>query len=572
MNKIIGQGTEKSNANKLCNWLKNWHKWHSSGDSKTKKPWNDQDTGSSFKAALLSGPPGIGKTTTAQVVCKETGYTFIELNASDSRSKKLLDKVLGESTENASIDSYFKQKHKISDLNKDKHCVIMDEVDGMAGNEDRGGVQELIQIIKQSKIPIICICNDRQHIKIRSLANHCFDLRFYKPRLEQVRSALMSVCFKEGIKITSDLLDQIITGCNYDIRQCLHNLSMWSSNNKVMSSTQSSKSDIEKAMKDIRMNPFEACKLVFNADPSNSRAPKNIAEKMDLFFTDYSLMPLLVQENYLSVVPQNLKGNSKKEKDRNHLEFLSDSIESMCQGDRVSKILRNNNNWSLLPVQAIFSSYIPGEKLHGHIGLPAFPSWFGKNSKQGRVDRILQELQKHMRIHISANKIGVGMDYLSVLKTMLTKPLIKKGADGIPSVLNLMNEYSLTRDDFDTIIELGTWPGQKDLMTMIDSKVKASFTRAYNKESHKNPFTSVNVKKMKGVKLTDDGYDEEDVEEIDEDQDDINADAMIKVNTKSKTKTTTASKTTKTTKSVKRSAKSTDDSEAKPTASKKKKT
>jgi replication-associated recombination protein RarA len=36
------------------------------------------------------GPPGIGKTTTAELTCKEAGYTFIALNASDSRSKKLL--------------------------------------------------------------------------------------------------------------------------------------------------------------------------------------------------------------------------------------------------------------------------------------------------------------------------------------------------------------------------------------------------------------------------------------------------------------------------------------------------
>ena len=133
----------------------------------------------------------------------------------------------GESVESCSIDSYFKSKHKVSDVASDKHCIIMDEVDGMAGNEDRGGILELINTIKHSKIPVICICNDRQHVKIRSLANHCFDLRFYKPRIEQVRAALMSVCFKENIKITPELIDQIIIGCNYDIRQCLHNLSMW---------------------------------------------------------------------------------------------------------------------------------------------------------------------------------------------------------------------------------------------------------------------------------------------------------------------------------------------------------
>ena len=46
-------------------------------------------------------------------------------------------------------------------VSADKHVLIMDEVDGMAGNEDRGGVAELISLIKKSSIPIICICNDR---------------------------------------------------------------------------------------------------------------------------------------------------------------------------------------------------------------------------------------------------------------------------------------------------------------------------------------------------------------------------------------------------------------------------
>lgn len=248
--------------------------------------------------------------------------------------------------DNASIDSYFKSSHKITDLNKDKHCIIMDEVDGMAGNEDRGGMQQLINIVKGSKIPIICICNDRQHTKIRSLANYCFDLRFYKPRVEQIRAALMSICFKENIKISADMLDQIINGCNHDIRQCLHNLSIWSSNNKNLTLTQKSQDEIEKAMKDVRMNPFEACKQVFQNE-TNSKVPRTFLDKLDLFFTDYSLMPLLIQENYLNIHPSGLKGKDKKEKERHHLELLEESIESLIQCDRIGKILRTSNNWYL---------------------------------------------------------------------------------------------------------------------------------------------------------------------------------------------------------------------------------
>lgn len=63
----------------------------------------------------------------------------------------------------------------------------MDEVDGMAGNEDRGGLQEMIALIKSTSVPIICICNDRNHPKMRTLSNYTFDLRFAKPRLEQIR-------------------------------------------------------------------------------------------------------------------------------------------------------------------------------------------------------------------------------------------------------------------------------------------------------------------------------------------------------------------------------------------------
>ena len=73
---IIGQQGANSNVNKLLNWLKNWYSNHRSSDGKAKpkpkfSPWGGGDpTGASSKAALLSGPPGVGKTTSATLVCK----------------------------------------------------------------------------------------------------------------------------------------------------------------------------------------------------------------------------------------------------------------------------------------------------------------------------------------------------------------------------------------------------------------------------------------------------------------------------------------------------------------------
>ena len=74
-------------------------------------------------------------------------------------------------------------------------------------------------MIKTTKIPIICICNDRQHPKIRSLSNYCFDLRFHRPRVDQIRGAMMSVCYKEGVKIQPNALAEIIMASGQDIRQ-----------------------------------------------------------------------------------------------------------------------------------------------------------------------------------------------------------------------------------------------------------------------------------------------------------------------------------------------------------------
>uniref|UniRef100_A0A4W6BSJ0 Replication factor C subunit 1 n=1 Tax=Lates calcarifer TaxID=8187 RepID=A0A4W6BSJ0_LATCA len=524
---VIGQQGDQSCANKLLRWLQNWYKNHSATASKPPparfgKFGGGKDDGSGYKAALLSGPPGVGKTTTAALVCEELGFSYVEMNASCTRSKNSLKEVVAESLNNTSIENFYKGT---SQTVSSKHVLIMDEVDGMAGNEDRGGIQEMIGLIRSSKIPIICMCNDRNHPKIRSLANYCFDLRFQRPRVEQIKGAMMSIAFKEGIKIPPPALNEIILASNQDVRQVIHNLSMWSAKNKVMSYDQC-KSDAASARKDMKLGPFDVCRKVFAL--GEEAAHMSLIDKSDLFFHDYSLAPLFVQENYPHVRPAAANGDLKS-----HLVLLSKTADSISDGDLVDRRIRSGQNWSLLPTQAIYASVLPGELMRGYMSqFPTFPSWLGKNSSTNKHSRIVQELASHMSLKTLSSRQAVNLDYLHYLRQAVLSPLQRHGAEGAGEAVQLLDDYQLIKEDVDSIMEISVWGGQPDPYSKLDSKVKAAFTRAYNKEVHLTPYSLQAVKKGRrggGGGESELGGEDVDNEVQSEDEGDgLKADAMIK--------------------------------------------
>lgn len=508
LKQIIGQTGEKSNVNKLVNWLKSWYSNHGVGVNKKltrPSPWAKDDNGAFFKAALLSGSPGVGKTTTAHLVCKELGFDIVEFNASDTRSKKQLQNHVSELLSSTSLSPFLGGKSVTK-----KHALLMDEVDGMAGNEDRGGVQELIILIKNAKCPVICMCNDRNHPKIRTLSNYCFDLRFHKPKLEQIKAAMMSICFKEKLKISPDTLSSIIACTDNDIRLTLNHLSV----------VAAGKDNLNINKKYIKMGPWDVVRKVFSAEEHKSM---NIIDKCDLFFYDYNISPLFVQENYLAAVPHDVEGSKWKTFERYSL-----AADSIRIGDIVSAKIRSTNNWSLLPAQAIFSSYCPGEFLRGHISKQInFPAWLGKFSKGNKMNRLLQELQIHTRIRLSASKEAINLDYLTTLRDKILKPLIDEGSDGVHKSLDFMNHYHLVKDDVESLNELSSWPGHKDLMSDIPAKVKSAFTRAYNKSA---PTFNVTKKNKKTVDNVEGLIDEHEIDDMsDEDDEDIANDALISI-------------------------------------------
>ncbi|CAH8433240.1 unnamed protein product [Schistosoma mattheei] len=515
---LIGQNGAQSPANRLLNWLSSWHSSFSAGLKakaySSAPPWgpSSSDDGKWARAALLSGPPGIGKTSTAILVCKELGYTYCEFNASDCRSKRCLSEEIGQSLglRNLSHMAF----GQASTLNSGRHVLIMDEVDGMAGNEDRGGMQELINMIKITQLPIICMCNDRQAIKIRSLANYCLDLRFHRPRVEQIN--------------------------NHDIRQVINNVQMWCSSGLIDS--EGLKADALGARKDLHLNAFDVIRKVFAPDISGSQGSvATFNESLDLFFQDYNLIPLFVEENYLNVRVHNTHDDKKI------LQLMSQAASDIATADIISSTIRSSRtgSWSLLPVQGVFSTVSPGRTLRGSLpggpGGVSFPSWFGKNSTQSRINRTTSELAAHLRLAThcgSSNPLTLLLDYATPISELITRPL-KEG--DIDSAIQFLINYQITREDVDSIMELTTWPNRPNRMLSVDSKVKAALTRTYNKSSHLLPYVisssgSFKRKRGGGAPVSFEGeiendsglFDDDDEGEEQEDEKvDLKNDAMI---------------------------------------------
>ena len=168
-------------------------------------------------------------TSTIRVIAKTKGYRTIELNASDKRNKDTINNSVGFLMNNTTLSS-------IDNSTNSKNMIIMDEIDGMTGTEDKGGIKALIEIAKKTKVPIIFICNDIYSPKLKALLNYCYDIRFYKPEKRQIVFRLMDICKQEQIFIDNQTLNYIVESFGYDIRQIINYLDLFSRNKRNIAS------------------------------------------------------------------------------------------------------------------------------------------------------------------------------------------------------------------------------------------------------------------------------------------------------------------------------------------------
>lgn len=181
-------GNEEARA-KLLTWLRKWKKGE--------------------RAALLVGPPGIGKTTTVHLAAEKLGLELLELNASDSRTKDRLSRRMGELVGSRNLFG-------------SGSLIFLDEVDGLAGRSDYGAIDYIRDAVRRSQYPVVMAANDPDSDEVKKLSSVSRRIEFVRPSSQDVERHLARIARKEGAETEPAFMASIVEAANGDLRSAVN--------------------------------------------------------------------------------------------------------------------------------------------------------------------------------------------------------------------------------------------------------------------------------------------------------------------------------------------------------------
>ena len=186
---------------------------------KLKKFFINSESGK--KAAILYGLAGSGKTTLIHAFANDLGYEILEMNASDLRDREKVQAVL----ENASQQKSLFSKGKI---------LLVDEVDGISGYEDRGGLQALNELISLTQFPVFMTANDIWNKKFSELRKKSEIIQVKDVDYKVVQEILKEISKKEKLDVSEEILKAIAVKSRGDVRASINDLQSVSSMKDVL--------------------------------------------------------------------------------------------------------------------------------------------------------------------------------------------------------------------------------------------------------------------------------------------------------------------------------------------------
>lgn len=267
------------------------------------------------KAVLLYGPAGVGKTTLAHATKNELNFEIYELNASDFRNKEQLDLKLKPALEQHSLFSNGK-------------IILVDEVDGLSATKDKGGLPELVSLIKTSKFPMIITANDIWDKKFNELRKQCKLVALKDVSYKEISLILQNIAQKEKLDISNQVLTSISIRSKGDVRGAINDLQIvaYDGANGYMSVDERNRSvDIFNALKSVFKGPLT---------PETLRIYDNVDVPLEKIF-------LWIEEN----IPNEYSGQE-----------LFNAYEALSIADVFRGRIRRQRYWRFLVYQNIFLS------------------------------------------------------------------------------------------------------------------------------------------------------------------------------------------------------------------------
>ncbi|RJS74105.1 replication factor C large subunit [Candidatus Bathyarchaeota archaeon] len=281
-------------VDRVIRWLKNW------------------GFGGGKKAALLYGPPGVGKTTLALILARMFDYDLVEMNASDWRTASAVARVAGRAAVQGTL------------YGRGRRIILIDEVDGIAG-EDTGGLAALLKVIRETRNPMILVANDIWQPRFSILRGVCELIEFKRLGVRDIVKHLKRICMLEGIEADDEALKIIAKMSEGDMRSAVNDLQAVSYGRKRITVE-----DVAWLAARDRLFPiFDALKRVFYARTSTmAKTAINMVDMDPEMFFEW------VYENAF--------------RHFNDPEDLAEALENLALADLFLARVKRTQNWKLL--------------------------------------------------------------------------------------------------------------------------------------------------------------------------------------------------------------------------------
>jgi DNA polymerase III delta prime subunit len=245
---------------------------------------------------LLTGKPGIGKTTLAHLLFKELNYDYKEFNASEARSGKEIKEYL-EPFNQGNIVGFFEGCEEV------RKGLIMDEVDGI---DSRSSINDGLTVFlnmtevtipDRFKYPIICIANDSGCSKIEKIRKYSFEIEVKPPSKVSLIKFIERIAKGENLDIEKSVSKELVELSEPDFRQIANKLSYLAT---LMPKDKKGKRIIKLAdfnsVKDLTRNDkklelSEIIQKIFNENTS-------VEESLKWYETDINIITMSFYSNF----------------------------------------------------------------------------------------------------------------------------------------------------------------------------------------------------------------------------------------------------------------------------------